>query len=247
MNSFSSLPQIERTGPRPWRAGSSKRSPRYGDLCRFVHRFAAWTAAALLLGSVALESAQARPIRLVALGDSLTAGYSLPEKDAFPAVLQNALAKAGVDIEVVNAGVSGDTASDALERLDWTIDGDVDFAIVELGANDMLRGIDPAITKSAIEGVLAKLKAKGVRPMLAGMMAAPGMGGGYEAAFNAIFPNVANDMGVPLYAFFLDGVAGNPSLQLPDGMHPNAAGVRTIVDRILPSVKALISISKTKS
>jgi acyl-CoA thioesterase-1 len=204
-------------------------------------------ALAILMGSGMMNTAMARPVRILALGDSLTAGYLLPEKDAFPVVLERALRAAGHDVEVVNAGVSGDTASAALERLDWALDADTGAAIVEVGANDMLRGVDPAITKQAIASILEKLKARGVQAMLAGMVAAPGMGADYEHKFNAIFPDLARQFDAPLYPFFLDGVAGNASLGLSDGLHPNAAGVRLMVERILPTVEILLSRSRAKN
>lgn len=191
--------------------------------------------------ALASGAASARALRLLALGDSLTAGYMLPEKNAFPAVLEAALRAGGLDVEVINAGVSGDTASAALERLDWSLDGGADIAIVEVGANDMLRGVDPAVTRAAIAAILAKLKSKGVAPLLVGMVAAPGMGRDYETRFNAIYPDLARESGAPLYPFFLDGVAGERALSLADGLHPNAAGVRVIVERMMPAVRKLIA------
>ena len=185
--------------------------------------------------------ASARSLRLLALGDSLTAGYLLAERDAFPAQLEKSLRAKGLDVAVVNAGVSGDTATAELERLDWALTDDFDGAIVEAGANDMLRGIDPAITKAALSGILAKLKERHIPVLLAGMVAAPGMGRAYEEAFNAIYPQVAREFEAPLYPFFLDGVAGNPALQLSDGMHPNQEGVRRMVQGILPFVLKLIT------
>ncbi len=155
-------------------------------------------------------------------------------------LLEQRLRADGFDIAVSNAGVSGDTASDMLERLDWAMGEHTDFAIVEAGANDMLRGLDPALTKQAIAAILMGLRAKGVRPLLAGMVAAPGMGQPFEANFNAIYPALAAEFGVPLYPFFLDGVAGARGLTQSDGMHPNAAGERVVVERIAPAVEALI-------
>ena len=221
----------------------------YGGASRFVQRMRAIAVGALviLMSSGMVDRAMARPIRILALGDSLTAGYLLPEKDAFPLVLERALRAAGHDVEVVNAGVSGDTASDALERLDWALDADTDAAIVEVGANDMLRGVDPAVTRQAIASILEKLRARGVQAMLAGMVAAPGMGADYERKFNAIFPDLARQFDAPLYPFFLDGVAGNPALGLSDGLHPNAAGVRLMVDGILPTVEILLSRLRAKN
>ena len=185
-------------------------------------------------------SAQQGPLRIVALGDSLTAGYLLPQKNAFPTVLERALREKGYKAEVSNAGVSGDTASGGLERLDWAVGDGADLVIVELGANDMLRGVDPAITKKALANILTRLQAKKIPVLLAGMTAAPGMGRDYEAKFNAIFEELAREFNVPLYPFFLQGVAGDAGLLLTDGMHPNAQGVEAIVRSILPSVEALL-------
>ena len=223
-------------------------SSRYGDWRRFVHKAPLRIAAgfAIVIGLTLSGAGLASPLRLLALGDSLTAGYLLPDKDAFPVVMEGALRATGHDVEVVNAGVSGDTASSALDRLAWALDERTSFAIVEVGANDMLRGVDPTITRKAIAGILSALKARGVRPLLAGMIAAPGMGRDYEARFNEIFPDLARQFDVPLYPFFLDGVVGHADLQLSDGMHPNAAGVRVIVNRILPVVEALIAAPKVK-
>jgi acyl-CoA thioesterase I len=208
---------------------------------RFVH---VRLAAMMMAGAVLLAFpgvSMARSLRLLALGDSLTAGFGLPEKDSFTVRLEAALHADGVDVNVINAGVSGDTASDALERLDWALGDGADAAIVEVGANDMLRGVDPAATQRAIAAILLKLRDRGVKTLLAGMIAAPGLGHDYEARFNAIYPALAKEFGVPLYAFFLDGVAAQPALAQRDGLHPNAAGVDVIVSRILPSVKALLA------
>ena len=194
----------------------------------------------IMLSLAAPASAQQRPARIVALGDSLSAGYLLPEKNAFPTVLERALRERGYKVEVSNAGVSGDTASGGLERLDWAIGDGADLVIVELGANDMLRGVDPAITRKALATILARLQSRKIPVLLAGMVAAPGMGRDYEAAFNAIYPDLSREFSVPLYPFFLEGVAGHPALQLPDGMHPAPQGVETIVRGILPSVEALL-------
>ena len=186
------------------------------------------------------EAARAagRPLRIVALGDSLTAGYLLPEAAAFPSVLQRALEAQGRQVEVENAGVSGDTAGAGLDRLDWALGAGADLVIVELGANDMLRGIDPALTRKALEAILSQLKARNIKVLLAGMVAAPGMGKDYESRFNAIYPDLARELGVPLYPFFLKGIAGDPKFVLKDGMHPNPDGVEVIVHNILPSVEA---------
>ncbi len=213
---------------------------QYGALRGFVHTIA-MAALGLVMSASMMTTASARPLRLLALGDSLTAGYRLADKDAFPSVLQQALRDRGYDVDVVNAGVSGDTANDALDRLDWALNEPADAAIVEVGANDMLRGVDPRIPREAIAAILTKLRDKRVATLLAGMYAAPGLGKAYEAAFNAIYPDLSRQFGAPLYPFFLDGVVFQAGMQLDDGLHPSAAGVRVIVSRILPAVEALLA------
>jgi acyl-CoA thioesterase-1 len=185
-------------------------------------------------------SAQQGAARIVALGDSLSAGYLLPQKNAFPTVLERVLRERGRKVEVSNAGVSGDTASGGLERLDWAVGDGADLVIIELGANDMLRGVDPAITRKALAAIIVRLQARKIPALLAGMVAAPGMGRDYETRFNAIYGDLAQEFGVALYPFFLEGVAGNPALLLQDGLHPNPQGVEAIVRGILPSVEALL-------
>jgi acyl-CoA thioesterase I len=193
-------------------------------------------AAALLMAS----HAAARTIRLVALGDSLTAGLGLPPGQAFPNRLQAALRAKGWDIEVLNSGVSGDTAADGLARYDWAVPANADALIVELGANDMLRGSPPEQTKKTLAAILDKAKAAKIPVLLAGMRAAPNLGAEYDRAFDAIYPDLAKAEGVALYPFFLDGVAGNPKLNQPDGLHPRAEGVEVIVERIVPSVEEIL-------
>ena len=190
---------------------------------------------------------QAMPIRILAFGDSLTAGYMLPDAASFPSVLQKALRDRGQAVTVVNGGVSGDTASGGLARLDWTLGDGADAAIVELGANDMLRGVDPATTEAALGEILAKLKAKHVKVLLAGMRAAPSLGKAYVAQFDAIYPKLAKQYDVALYPFFLDGMVQDASQKLSDGLHPNPRGVETIVAHILPSVEALLRTVAPKS
>jgi acyl-CoA thioesterase I len=185
--------------------------------------------------------ASTRPIRLVAFGDSLTAGYMLPAKDAFPNQLQAALAAAGVNVEVANAGVSGDTSSQGLARLDWSVPDGTDAVIVELGANDALRGLDPASTRASLDEILTRLKGRGIHVMLAGMFAPRNLGPDYVKAFDTLYPDLAAKHGVPLYPFFLDGVLEDRSLRLADGLHPTAAGVAVIVKRILPTVQAFLA------
>jgi acyl-CoA thioesterase-1 len=185
-----------------------------------------------------------RPLTIVALGDSLTAGYGLPANESFPARLRQALADKGVMVEVVNAGVSGDTASGGLARLDWSVPDGTDAVILELGANDALRGVDPAITKNALAAMLRRLAERKIPVLLCGMLAPPNLGSEYGKAFNAIYPDLAARYGAILYPFFLTGVAADPSLNQPDGLHPTAAGVGVIVGRILPKVEELIMRAK---
>ena len=198
-------------------------------------------ASLLVAGAGAASAQQARPVAIVALGDSLTAGYQLPPGDAFPVKLQAALKAKGLDVTVENAGVSGDTSTGGLERLDWAVGDGVHAVILELGANDALRGIDPAVTRRNIDEILTRLKARGIAVLLTGMLAPPNMGPQFAAAFNPIFPELAAKHGVLFDPFFLDGVAAEPSLNLADGMHPNARGVDAIVSRILPKVEELVA------
>jgi acyl-CoA thioesterase-1 len=188
-------------------------------------------------GSVAAES---KALTILAFGDSLVAGFGLGSRDGFTAKLEAALKAKGVEARVVNAGLSGDTSAGGAARLDWALDPKPGFAIVELGANDGLRGLDPAQTRANLDAILTKLKAKSVKVLFAGMYAPPNMGPDYGKAFNALYPELARKHGVPFYPFFLDGVAANASLNQPDGIHPNANGVDVIVERILPHVLKLI-------
>lgn len=195
--------------------------------------------AGVLLG-LGLLAAEARQVKVVALGDSLSAGYLLGPSDAFPVVLEAALKAKGLDVVVENAGVSGDTASGGRERLDWSVPDDTDLVIVELGANDALRGIEPALTEQALDEIIARLKERKIGVLLAGMLAPRNNGPEFVTAFDAIYPRLAEKHGVPLYPFFLDGVQGRPDLSLEDGMHPNPKGVRAIVAGILPAVEKLV-------
>jgi len=190
--------------------------------------------------AVPLRGQTAQPVKIVVLGDSLSAGFGLPAQDAFPAKLDAALKRKGIAITMTNAGVSGDTSSGGLERLDWSVPDGTDAVILELGANDMLRGVDPAVTRKSLDAILAKLKARNIAVLLCGMRAAPNMGPDYARAFDAIYPALASTHGVVFYPFFLEGVAADRSLNQPDGLHPTAAGVDAIVERILPKVEELI-------
>ncbi|MFD1487973.1 arylesterase [Ancylobacter vacuolatus] len=199
----------------------------------------------VLLGAAGIASpVLAEPLRLVAFGDSLTAGYGLPASQAFPVRLQAALRAKGHEVVIENAGVSGDTTSAGLARLDWSIPEGTDGVILELGANDALRGLDPAIPERSLDAILARLKARGIPVLMAGMRAPPNLGAAYQKRFDGLYERLAQKYDVPLYPFFLDGVAGNTAVNLPDGVHPTAAGVDIIVERMLPAVEAFIGTLK---
>lgn len=188
-----------------------------------------------------LAQAAAEPLKIVALGDSLTAGYGLPAEAAYPAKLAEALHANGYDVTIVNAGVSGDTASGGLARLDWSVSPDTDAVILELGANDMLRGVDPKVTRAALDAILKRLADRHIPVLLVGMHAGRNLGEDYVRRFDAIYPALASTHRVVFYPFFLAGVATDPALNQADGMHPNPAGVDVIVKRMLPSVEELIA------
>jgi acyl-CoA thioesterase I len=192
------------------------------------------------------QGAADRPVRIVALGDSLTAGYGLPAADAFPTKLQAALRARGHRVEIENAGVSGDTSTGGRDRLDWSVGEGVEAVIVELGANDALRGIDPKVTRAALDDILTRLTARGTVVLFTGMLAPPNMGPDYRAAFDPIFPDLAAKHGVIFYPFFLDGVAADRALNLADGIHPNAKGVDIIVERILPKAEEMLQRVKAR-
>ncbi|QOZ42395.1 arylesterase [Bradyrhizobium sp. CCBAU 53340] len=182
----------------------------------------------------------ARPIKLVVLGDSLSAGLGLPAQDAFPAKLQKALQAKGIEVEMTNAGVSGDTSSGGRDRLDWSVPEGTEGVIVELGANDAMRGIDPDLTRAALTDIVQRLKARKIAVVLCGMLAPPNFGADYGARFNSIYPELAKQFDVPLYPFFLDGVAADAKLNQADGIHPTAEGVDIVVDKMLPTVEAFV-------
>jgi acyl-CoA thioesterase I len=184
--------------------------------------------------------APAKPIKMVVLGDSLSAGLGLPAPAAFPVRLQKTLKNNGIEVDMINAGVSGDTTSGGRDRLDWSVPEGTEAVILELGANDALRGVDPKVTRSALTDILTRLKARGIAVLLCGMYAPPNYGSDYAARFNAIYPELAKSFGVPLYPFFLEGVATEARLNQADGMHPTAEGVDTIVKNILPTVQAFL-------
>ena len=212
----------------------------------FKHRFAAahavFAALFLFLGLCgAISSARAPTFTIVGFGDSLTAGYGLGPGQGFTDRLQAALKAKGLDVSVANAGVSGDTTSGGLARLDWSVPDGTRLVILELGANDMLRGVSPDIPEKNLDTMLVKLKARKIPVLLAGMRAAPNLGADYQKTFDAIYPKLAAKYGAALYPFFLDGVAGHPDLQLEDGLHPNPRGVDVMVERILPVVEKAIA------
>lgn len=196
----------------------------------------------LFLGlSSAVSLAHAETFKIVGFGDSLMAGFSLGPGEGFTDKLQAALRARGLDVSVANAGVSGDTSSGGLARLDWSVPDGANLVILELGANDMLRGVSPDIPEKNLDEMLAKLKQRKIAVLLAGMRAAPNLGADYQNAFDTIYPKLAAKYDVPLYPFFLDGVAGKAALQLEDGLHPNARGVDQMVERILPTVEKAIA------
>ncbi|ESX50953.1 arylesterase [Mesorhizobium sp. C416B] len=189
----------------------------------------------------AISSVRAETFTIVGFGDSLMAGFGLGPGDGFTDKLQAALRAKGHDVTVANAGVSGDTSSGGLARLDWSVPDGTRLVILELGANDMLRGVSPSITEKNLDDMLAKLKARKIAVLLAGMRAAPNLGADYQNAFDAIYPKLAAKYDVPLYPFFLDGVAGQSGLQLEDGLHPNPKGIAAMVERILPAVEKAVA------
>ncbi|WP_439626535.1 arylesterase [Shinella sp.] len=198
--------------------------------------FAALAITALLSAG----AARAEPVKLVGFGDSLMAGYQLPAADAFPVKLQAALREKGYEVEIANAGVSGDTSSGGLARLDWSIPDGTKGVILELGANDALRGIAPEETEKNLDAMLTRLKERGIAVLLAGMMAPPNMGPEYGERFNGIYQRLAQKHGATLYPFFLDGVVTKANLQLEDGMHPNTEGVDVMVQTMLPTAETFL-------
>lgn len=200
-----------------------------------------WLAAlAATFGLAGTAAAQQAPtgarLEVVALGDSLSAGYGVGPGESFPEQLQAALTAKGYQATVVNAGVSGDTTTGGLARLDWSVPDSADLVIVELGANDALRGVSPEISENNLDAILQRLQQRKIPALLAGMIAPPNMGPDYAAAFNPIYARLAERYDVPLYPFFLEGVAGTAALNQADAMHPNAEGIAVVVEKILPSV-----------
>ncbi len=183
----------------------------------------------------------AKPVKVVVLGDSLSAGLGLSASAAFPARLQKALKAKGIEVDIINAGVSGDTTSGGRDRLDWSVPEGTEAVILELGANDALRGLDPRVARAALTEIVRRLQARKIAVLLCGMLAPPNYGADYSAKFNAIYPDLAKTFQVPLYPFFLEGVATEAKLNQADGLHPTAEGVDTIVKNILPTVEAFLA------
>jgi len=208
---------------------------RYGF---FVHIAVLLLALMTIAGPAGADAT--KPIKLVALGDSLSAGLGLPAQEAFPAKLQKALQAKGIAVDMINAGVSGDTSSGGRDRLDWSVPDGTEGVIVELGANDAMRGIDPDLTRAALTDIVQRLKARKIAVMLCGMLAPPNFGADYGARFNSIYPDLAKQFDVALYPFFLDGVAADAKLNQADGIHPTAEGVDIIVGKMLPTVEAFV-------
>ena len=200
---------------------------------------------AILALALLVLPAQARTLKILALGSSLTQGYGLPPGTEFTTQLQAALKASGIDAEVENAGVSGDTSSGGLSRLDWSLADHPDAAIIELGSNDMLRGIPPEVTEKNLRAILTTLQKEHIAVLLTGMQAQRNLGADYVKAFDDIYPRLAKDYNVVFYPFFLDGVALNPKLNQADGMHPNPAGEKIVVARMLPYVKKMLAEVKS--
>lgn len=194
----------------------------------------------------ALPTEQLSQIKIVGFGDSLMAGYLLPGNAGFPQQLETALHEKGFNVTVENAGVSGDTTTGGLSRIDWSVPDGTDLVILELGANDALRGISPEITEKNLDTMITRLKERDIDIILAGMLAPPNMGQDYADKFNPIYPRLAQKHQIALYPFFLDGVATQKDFLLEDGMHPNEKGVRVIVSKFLPLIeKTLDALQKT--
>jgi len=216
-----------------------KQSRSYGVAVSAVQSAVLAAIVGLFLAGVAW--AAEAPIKIVALGDSLTAGYNLPASAAIPVKLERALRAKRHMVEVANAGVSGDTASGGLARLDWSVPDGTTAVIVELGANDMLRGVDPKVTQRALEEIVRRLTERRIVVLIAGMRAIPNLGIDFANGFETIYPEIASKYGALLYPFFLDGVAGDAKLNQRDGLHPTAAGIDVIVAGILPTAEQLIA------
>jgi acyl-CoA thioesterase-1 len=231
--------------PQPTTIGFARRFRSYGKWRLAVQT---WFLPLLIAAAVLMRGASAaeHPVKVVALGDSLTAGYGLPAEAAFPVRLEAAVRAKGVAVEIANAGVSGDTATAGLARLDWSVPEGTDAVILELGANDALRAIDPKVTRAALFAILARLKTRHIPVLLAGMRAPRNLGEDYTREFDAIYPDLAREYDVIFYPFFLEGVVTDRALNQGDGIHPTAAGVEVIVARILPNVEDLLARAKAR-
>lgn len=219
---------------------------RFKGFRRAFHAMTAIMCLALGVATLPRPAAAADAITLVGFGDSLMAAYNLQASEGFPARLEAALRDRGHDVTIIDAGVSGDTTSGGLARLDWSIPDGVDGVILELGANDALRGLPPEKTRENLDAMIVRLKERGIAVLLAGMLAPPNMGAGYETAFNAIYPDLAARYELPLYPFFLDGVTGNPDMLLSDGMHPNPSGINTMVEKFVPLAEEFLAKIKAE-
>lgn len=219
----------------------------YGLLMIAFKRFVSSLAVCAAFLGAFQPQARAEPRRIVGFGDSLMAGYGLDAGLGFPERLQAALRAKGHDVAIANAGVSGDTTSGGLSRLDWSVPDGTEIVILELGANDMLRGVDPALTRRNLDAMIAKLKQRGITVLLAGMRAAPNLGPAFTRAFDAIYPDLAKQYDLALYPFFLDGVAGDGVMIQPDGLHPTAAGIDRMVERFLPVMERVLKRTRTPS
>jgi acyl-CoA thioesterase-1 len=231
-----------------WQAAGSVSPRSYGHFTAPI-QIVAWALAAAMVAAMAFAwpaAAAERPVRIVALGDSLTSGVGLAGSAAFPARLEKALRAKGLEVEIANAGVSGDTASGGLTRLDWAVPPGTDAVIVELGANDMLRGVDPKVTRKALEEIVRRLTERRLPVLLAGMRAAPNLGDDYVRDFEAIYSDLAKSYDLLLYPFFLDGVVANARFNQRDGLHPTAAGIDRIVAGILPKAEELVARVRDK-
>ncbi len=229
------------TGPEDPCGREESACRAYGPAWPYFNALAGVAGAIVIVLGLFASAAMAAPARtIVALGDSLTAGYGLPGYEGFVAQLNAALRRARVNAHVINAGVSGDTSADGLARVDWLLQDKPDLVLVELGANDALRGLDPTETKHHLAEIIDRIKHAGARVLLIGMKAPPNLGPEYAEKFDRIFPDLANELKVPLYPFFLDGVAANAALNQADGMHPNAKGVSVIVKRLLPMLTRVL-------
>jgi len=223
-------------------AGARACTSQYGMMARNVNVLLVFLLVPMLVFAARAQASDAKTI--LALGDSLTAGYGLAQSDAFPVQLQAALVELGVNAQVVNAGVSGDTSAGGRSRLQWLLSNPVDVVIVELGANDGLRGLDPAQTRDNLDWIMATLKKRQIPTLITGMYAPPNLGEDYGAEFNAIYPDLAKKYGALYDRFYLEGVAADPALNQADGIHPNADGVALIVKRLAPRVQELLQNTK---